>query len=408
MQILLKRMLGALVLLVAPTLVWALSPESAGKKKQEILIGTHLPLTGILAPIGEEQKWAYETAVHDVNAQGGIYVREYGKPLLVRLIVIDDATDPARAALAVKHLIEVDKVDLLLGGHATSSGVIPGCITAEKYGKYYHATGAFPPPWLDHDFKWATLLFFDIAQAVTVPFQIWNSLPLEQRPQRAALFVEGTFAGNTFKDAFVEKAKAYGYEFGLIATLKSSASDYAALIARAKTLDVDAILIHAAVEDCINLIRAMKSANFSVKYLHGWKGTWSNTFWQALGKDAQYILSDGHWSKAYPYAGVQTLAKRYYETFQRDSISVGAFYAAASILWSAIGKAGSLDSAKVRRAVLRGSFQTVLGPIKYRRNGVGVYPSPAFQWHDGKLMPIYQLGKMVSPLKLAPHWRDRR
>jgi branched-chain amino acid transport system substrate-binding protein len=396
------------LLLVAPSLGWAFCAESAGKSKHEILIGTHLPLTGIHAPIGKEQRWAYEIAVHDINAKGGIYVGEYGETLNVRLIVIDDGTDPARAALAVKHLIEVDKVDLLLGGHATSSGVIPGCITAEKYGKYYHATGAFPPPWLDHDFDWSTLLFFDIAQAAAVPFQIWDSLPPEQRPQRAALFAEDTFAGKTFKDALVQQAKAYGYEFGLIATLEPSTNDYAALITRAMALDVDAILIHAADEECITLIRSMKSANFSVKYLHGWKGTWSNTFWQSLGKDAQYVLSDGHWSKEYPYAGVKALAKRYFESFQRDSISVGAFYATASILWSAIGKAASLDSAKVRRAVLKGSFQTVLGPIKYQRNGVGVYPCPAFQWWNGKLTPVYQLGKMVSPIKLAPHWRDRR
>jgi branched-chain amino acid transport system substrate-binding protein len=404
----LKSVLVTLLLLVAPSLGWAFCAESAGKSKHEILIGTHLPLTGIHAPIGKEQRWAYEIAVHDINAKGGIYVGEYGETLNVRLIVIDDGTDPARAALAVKHLIEVDKVDLLLGGHATSSGVIPGCITAEKYGKYYHATGAFPPPWLDHDFDWSTLLFFDIAQAAAVPFQIWDSLPPEQRPQRAALFAEDTFAGKTFKDALVQQAKAYGYEFGLIATLEPSTNDYAALITRAMALDVDAILIHAADEECITLIRSMKSANFSVKYLHGWKGTWSNTFWQSLGKDAQYVLSDGHWSKEYPYAGVKALAKRYFESFQRDSISVGAFYATASILWSAIGKAGSLDSAKVRRAVLKGSFQTVLGPIKYQRNGVGVYPCPAFQWWNGKLTPVYQLGKMVSPIKLAPHWRDRR
>jgi branched-chain amino acid transport system substrate-binding protein len=407
MPFMLKRVLVVL-LLAASILLWTRPCESAVKEKQEILIGTHLPLSGLLASIGEEQRWAYETAVRDINAKGGIYVREYAQTLPVRLMVIDDGTDPARAALAVKHLIEVDKVDLLLGGHATSSGVIPGCITAEKYGKYYHATGAFPPPWLEHDFQWATLLFFDVTQAATVPFQIWNSLPLAQRPRRAALFVEATFAGKAFMEAFVEQARAYGYKFALIATMAPSSNDYAALVARASALDVDAILVHAAAEDCISLIRSMKSANFSVKYLHGWKGTWSNTFWQSLGADAQYILSDGHWSKEYPYAGAQALARRYTESFQRDSISVGAFYATASILWSAIAEAGSLHSAKVRRAVLKGSFQTVLGPIKYGRNGVGVYPSPAFQWWDGKLIPVYQLGEVVSPLKSAPHWRDRR
>lgn len=30
----------------------------------------------------------------------------------------------------------IDKVDMLLGGFATPYGVIPGCVTAEKYENY--------------------------------------------------------------------------------------------------------------------------------------------------------------------------------------------------------------------------------------------------------------------------------
>lgn len=394
-------------LICIPIFFWRITHDQLEKDKQVIVIGTHLPLTGTLASIGLEQKWAYETSVNDINQAGGIYVRKYGKHLPVQLVVLDDETDPAKAALSVKRLIDEEKADLILGGHAASSGVIPGCITAEKYQTYYHATASFSPPWLEHNFKWSTLLFFDIGQAASVPFQIWNSLAPEERPKRAALFMEDTFGGKAFGRAFREKARIFGYDFVLDISLDSSDGNYLSQVKQAKTLDVDAILVHASVDDCILLVQNMKALDFGVKYLHGWKGTWSKEFWQSLGKDALYILSDGFWSTDNAYTGSRELGERYYKIFRTESISVGAFYATSQILWKAIEKAGTLDSEKVRKAVLNNRFDTVLGPIQYDNSGVGVYPSSAFQRWDDHLIPVYYMGLTGNSLKLAPPWKDR-
>lgn len=401
------RWMLLLILICIPVLFWRITHDQLVKDKQQIVIGTHLPLTGTLASVGLEQKWAYETSVNDINAAGGIYVREHGKRLPVKIVVLDDETDPAKAALSVKRLIDEEKVDLILGGHAASSGVIAGCITAEKYQKYYHATAAFSPPWLEHNFKWSTLLFFDIEQAASVPFQIWNSLSPEKRPKRAALFMEDTFGGKAFGKAFKENAGKFGYEFVLDIALDASEGNYLSQLKQAKALNVDAILFHASVDDCILLVQNMKALNFGVKYLHGWKGTWAKEFWQSLGKDALYILSDGFWSKDNAYAGSRELGERYYKVFGSESISVGAFYATSQILWKAIEKAGTLDSEKVRKAVLNTQFDTVLGPIQYDNTGVGVYPSSAFQRRADNLVPVYYMGLTNHPLKLALPRNDR-
>ena len=42
------------------------------KEKKEIVIGTHLSLTGMLAMSGAEQRWSYEQSVADINKKGGI------------------------------------------------------------------------------------------------------------------------------------------------------------------------------------------------------------------------------------------------------------------------------------------------------------------------------------------------
>jgi branched-chain amino acid transport system substrate-binding protein len=103
--------------------------------------------------------------------------------------------------------------------------------------------------------------------------------------------------------------------------------------------------------------------------MHGWKGTWAGEFWQALGKDAQYILLDGFWSMDFPFPGAKELGDRYYQKFKKYSVSVGALYALCQILWQGIEKAGTLDSAKVRQAVLDNEFQTMMERSSMTRPG---------------------------------------
>ena len=388
-------------------LLYAAPSAEAKKEKTEILIGSNLPLTGILAGAGIEQRWAYQTAVDDINKAGGIFVKEYGKKLPVRLIVADDASDPGKAASAVERLIKQKKVDLLLGGFAAPFGVIPGCITAEKYRRYYHTSICLIPPWLEHHFKWSTLFFFKLDQACSVPYQIWDSLPENERPKKPALIMEDTFDGRAFAGLFRSLSKKFGYTFALDEPWAVGAKDYSSQIIKAKSQGVDAILIFGADTDIITFVRQMKENNLSVKYFHGWKGTWAGEFWKALGNDAQYILCDGFWSMDFPFPGAKELGERYYNHFKKHSVSVGALYGLCQILWQAVEKAGTLDSAKVRQAVLDNEFETVMGKVKYGKDGVAVFQSTASQWWNGKQMTVYPFKWTDYKIKPAPPWNDR-
>jgi branched-chain amino acid transport system substrate-binding protein len=400
------RMILWVGLLGLLSLILGFAPPVEAKKK-EILIGTNLPLTGILAMAGVEQQWAYQTAVNDINKAGGIWVEEYGKKLPVSLIVADDESDPGKAASAVERLIKLKKVDLLLGGFAAPFGVIPGCITSEKYRKYYHTSICLIPPWLEHKFKWSTLFFFDLEQACSIPYELMNTIPENERPKNLALIMEDTFDGRAFAGLFRPLAKKYGYNFVLDEPWAVGAKDYSAQIVKAKSLGVDAILIFGADTDCITFVRQMKENKLNVKYFHGWKGTWAGEFWKALGKDAQYILCDGFWSMDFPFPGAKELGERYYDKFEKYSVSVGAVYALCQILWQAIEKAGTLESAKVRQAVLDNEFQTVMGKVKYDQNGVAVFVSTAHQWWNGKQMTVCPFEWTDYKIKVAPPWKER-
>ena len=262
--------------------------------------------------------------------------------------------------------------------------------------------GLLHSPWRAHNFQWSTLFFFDMGEAAAIPFEIWNSLTAEQKPKNPALFMEDTYDGLAFGGMFQKKAAEYGYRFTLDLSFPIGSPDYAEQIAKAKSLGVDAILLYGSTEDCITLIRQMKTADYHVRYLHCWRGAWPAEFGQAMGADAQFIVSDAHWSEDYPFAGAKSLGDRYFEAFGKRSVSIGTFYALVQILQQAVEDAGTLDSGTVRRAVLRGQFDTVQGPVTYNSKGVGLYHSFAFQWIDGRQVTIYPFDKAQAKLRFAP------
>ena len=72
-----------------------------------------------------------------------------------------------------------------------------------------------------------------------------------------------------------------------------------------------------------------------------------------MGKDANYIVSDGNWDETMKYPGNDKVVKDYrakYPNVTSIGIPVGCAYGAIQILAKAIETAGSLDREKIRSA----------------------------------------------------------
>lgn len=106
--------------LVAGACALALTVTSAGfgaKARTEaspIKIGTIMSITGALASVGIQQKNAMELAVKQVNAAGGINGRK------IEWKVYDPALDTAQAVSLTRRLVDSDRVNLVVGGGASS------------------------------------------------------------------------------------------------------------------------------------------------------------------------------------------------------------------------------------------------------------------------------------------------
>jgi hypothetical protein len=64
-------------------------PARAAKKRDYILIGRVNPTSGPIAAFGESSPWIDDRVVAEINKDGGIFIKEAGKKLPVRIKIMD-------------------------------------------------------------------------------------------------------------------------------------------------------------------------------------------------------------------------------------------------------------------------------------------------------------------------------
>ena len=398
--------LGSLCLVVS--LILAVQPVQAAQDKKEIVIGTHLSLSGVQAAVVMHQKFAYERAVADVNRNGGIFVKEYNKKLPVKLITVDDESEQSKAAAAVERLIKRDKVDLILSGQTGAISTVAGMVTAEKYKTYYQCVVMWPQEFVTHNPKWSTMFFFDpAAGAAAMTYKVWQALPEDQRPKKPAVISEDSMDGKIVGDGWEAVGKQFGYKFAEREALTMGAKDFTSQVLKAKEAGVDAIFCLADTPQIVTFLRQSKENKYNFMYFQGFKGTWSPDFYKAMGKDGDYIFNDGFWSMDFPYKGAKELGEAWHKEYGNYSVTVGLFYANCQILFDAIEKAGTLDGQKIRQAVISNTHDTVMGPVKYDEKGIALFNAPDFQWFNGKQELIFPLELAKWKVKPIPPWDKR-
>ena len=110
----------------------ALALPSAGpakaQSKEPIKIGFSMALTGPLSPNGKQALLGLQIWEEEVNAKGGLL----GRP--IKLVYYDDQSQSAPVPGIYTKLLDVDKVDLVLGPYATvpSAAAMPVVMQKNK------------------------------------------------------------------------------------------------------------------------------------------------------------------------------------------------------------------------------------------------------------------------------------
>ncbi len=105
-----SRFAGGLTAMLLASVLLPTAPRAA----EPIKIGFSMALTGGLAPNGKSALLAMQIWEKDINAKGGLL----GRP--VKLIYYDDQSQPSTVPGIYTKLLDVDKVDLVVGPYATA------------------------------------------------------------------------------------------------------------------------------------------------------------------------------------------------------------------------------------------------------------------------------------------------
>ena len=109
----------------------AAAPAPASAQSGEpIKIGFSMALTGPLAPNGKQALLGAKIWEEEINAKGGLLGRK------VKLINYDDQSNPATVPGIYTKLLDVDKVDLVVGPYATNM-IAPAMPVVMQKGKTF-------------------------------------------------------------------------------------------------------------------------------------------------------------------------------------------------------------------------------------------------------------------------------
>lgn len=176
------------VLIILGVIYFSITGGSASTLK----IGVITPLTGDAASYGEVISRAYDLAVEEINAAGGVGGRA------IELVYEDGKCDGATATTAAQKLVNVDGVEFILGGGCSGETLAASEITQEARVMLLSATATSP------DISEAGDLVFRTYPADNFEAKLVADFAIAQGLTRAAIISENTDFAQGVRNAFNE------------------------------------------------------------------------------------------------------------------------------------------------------------------------------------------------------------
>jgi len=365
--------LKALICAVSAVAAMALATDrAAAQSGAPIKIGFSMAMTGGLAANGRSALLAQKIWEEDVNAKGGLL----GRP--VKLIYYDDQSNPATVPGIYTKLLDIDKVDLLIGPYATAqiAPAMPIVIQRNKlfiallglavnsefdYPNYFVMIPSGPDP------KPAfTKGFFDIAMAQA------------PKPRTVAIVAADQEFSRNGSDGARENAKKAGLRIVYDKTYPPSTTDFAPIVRAVAATNPDLLVICSYPPDSVGLVRSINEIGFKPKMVGGGMvGLQATALKAQLGAALNGFVNFDFWLPVpkMDFPGVAELMKKYQARAGAEGVDPLGYYMAPwayaqyQVLGQAIEATKSLDDQKLGDYIRKTTFKTVGGDIAFGPNG---------------------------------------
>jgi len=394
-----KKVKRILTILLALTVCFALAAcggggggggAASGGEPEYILIGVPNPTSGPIASFGIGTPWAEQLAVDAVNAEGGIYIKEYDKKIPVKIITVDTESNPTRAGEVTQRLIQQDGVHMLIARH-TPDTALPVSAMAERSGVPCVSLECPVDPWLaGGPYEWVYHSFWRIETNYELFKSMWTELGMGPDSGATVGFLfpndpDGLAWGKIFTEGLTKD----GYKISDPGHYPVPNDDFTAVINQFKR---DGVSIITGCDIAPNFATfAAQAAQQGLEYKIITMGR--AYLFPADANSHDMSIADGltcevWWTPWHPFSSsltgmtAQELADAYEQEFNTEwSAPMGYKYAGMEIAIDALKRAESLDPDAIREAIGATDLDTMVGHIKYNpETHVAETPIVGGQW----------------------------
>ena len=246
---------------ISSTFPKLLKPVRAATK-DHILVGRPLPITGPVGAFAESSPWLDNKALADINKDGGIYIKEFGKKLPLKVKIVDTESNPTKAAEMASKLILRDKIDIMYVS-ATPATVSPVAGVCERQ-KMPSISTMMPNEMFLHGgpFHWAFNASVSVRDFMAAFLQTWNQVPTNKV---VGLCAQNDPDGMAWADGAKGALGAQGYKLIDMGRFPAGTSDYTTQINGWKKGNVEILFANMSPPDFAALWRQCFRAGFIPK-----------------------------------------------------------------------------------------------------------------------------------------------
>ncbi len=369
---------GAAAALVAGALFVV---SASAQNKEPIKIGFSMAQTGPLGPNGQQALLGMKIWEEETNAKGGLL----GRP--VKLVYYDDQSNPSTVPGIYTKLLDVDKVDLVVGGYATNmvAPAMPIVIQKKKtfislfaldvnapfkYPKYFSVLPTGPKTKSSF-----TEGFFQVAMAQN------------PKPTTVALtYEDAEFSQNACEGAR-ENAKTFGVKIVYDKSFPFNSPDLSPVVRALQASNADLVIVCSYPLSSVNMVQAVKEANYKPKMIGGaMVGLQATVFKNKLGPKLNGFVNYETWV---PTEKMMVPAAAFFKKYQAlapaakvDPLGYylgGWGYAYINMLGEAIAATKSVNDDKIAEWLRKTPHKTIMGDWSY---------GPGGEWTKSGMMQV--------------------
>ena len=367
---------------IAALLAAFVPPPTAAQTGEPIKIGYSMALSGGLAANGKSALLAQKIWEEDTNAKGGLL----GRP--VKLIHYDDQTNPATVPGIYTKLLDVDKVDLIIGPYATNllSPAMPIAMQRKKvfigllgaavnsafnYPNYFSMIPTGPDPGTSF-----TKGFVDLA------------VRQNPKPQTVAIVAADAEFGLNACEGARKNVKAAGLTVVYDRRYPAATTDLAPVVRAIAETNPDLVIVCSYPPDSVGMVRAVNEVGFKPKMIGGaMVGLQSTAIKARLGPLLNGWTNYDYWLPVpkMEFSGVKDLMTRYQARAAAEGVDPLGYYMAAwsyaqlQVVQQAVEGTKGLDDAKLGDYMRANTFKTVVGDVKF---------GPQGEWAQSRVLQV--------------------